>query len=77
MLSNDFSISDSSSRSDFGYYLPATTEAAELAEKVLLWPPPIRRAAIGLWCGEVGLHPSEFWDIAGALLASQSEEVML
>lgn len=77
VFSIDEKDQDKTSRNDFGYCLPATTEAAELAEKILLWPPAIRKAAIGFWCSEVGLHPSEFWDIAAALLASQSEEVML
>ena len=39
-----------------------------LLENVALWPPPIRRAAIGLWCGESGCHPTEVWAIAARLL---------
>ena len=44
------------------------TDALDLAERCILWPPPTRRTIIGLWCGEVGLHPGEFWDIAKLLL---------
>lgn len=67
-MNANFSISDSSSRNDFGYHFLATTETAELVEKILLWPPPVRRAAIGLWLRETGLTLSEFWDIAGLLI---------
>ena len=39
-----------------------------LLENVALWPPPIRRAAISLWCGESGCHTTEVWAIAARLL---------
>lgn len=44
------------------------TQTLELIENCACWPPPTRRAAIGLWCGEVGLHPSEVWGIAARLV---------
>ena len=52
----------------FGGGLPTLTEAIDLLENCLCWPPPIRRAAISLWCGESGGHPSDVWDIAARLL---------
>ena len=39
-----------------------------LLENVALWPPPTRRAAISLWCGESGCHTTEVWAIAARLL---------
>lgn len=50
-------------------------ETLELISNCACWPPPTRRAAIGLWCSEVGMHPCEFWDVAAALLAAQPGEV--
>ena len=51
-----------------GISLPSLTEALTLLENTALWPPPIRRAAVGLWCTESGMHPGEVWDVAARLL---------
>lgn len=64
----NFSISHHNSYGDGRYALPQLTETAELIERILLWPPPTRTAAIGLWQRETGLTLSECWDVAGLLI---------
>jgi hypothetical protein len=44
------------------------TQTLELIENCACWPPPTRRAVIGLWCTEAGMHPTEVWGIAARLL---------
>jgi hypothetical protein len=62
-----FGSKDSPPDIPLGRY-PSLSEAIELLENCLCWPPQIRRAAISLWCAEAGMHPTEVWDIAARLL---------
>ena len=67
-MSAIFSISDSLGCENGGYALPPLTETVDFLERILLWPPPVRQAAIGLWQRETGLTLSECWDVAALLI---------
>ena len=51
-----------------GLALSSLSEALTRLDNVATWPPPTRRAAIGLWCSESGCYPSEVWAIAAQRL---------
>jgi hypothetical protein len=55
--------------------LPPLTPTLEAIAAFSGWPPDTRRAAIGLYCGEVGLHPAEFWYVAAVYLQAQEVAV--
>ena len=69
---NRFNSTLALTRSDSELRLPSLTEALDLLENCLSWPPPIRKAAISLWCHEAGMHPTEVWDVARAWLGEVS-----
>lgn len=61
---------ENSNRSQFAKSAKLTATLEAIA-RFSGWPPDIRRAAIRLYCGEVGIPPCEFWDLAATYLESQ------